>query len=143
MGAYIRNADAQQARDALVCFFIDMKGKHYAPYSSAIAAYDESEGDPQKREAIVASLIVALAREENKDIFVRKDKQLAERSREYATSAQRLDMLKRMSKLPPSKARDTDPDLKKALASFRFRFFKTNVSTNLTELMARDFGKPE
>ncbi|MCL1920919.1 MAG: hypothetical protein FWG50_07555 [Kiritimatiellaeota bacterium] len=120
-----------------------MKGEPYAPYSVALDVYDDSGGDPQKREAIVASLIVALAREENKDIFSYRDKQLAERSKDYATSAQRLDMLKRMSKLPPSKARDTDPDLKKALASFRFRFFKTNVSTNLTELMARDFGKPE
>ncbi|MCL1921432.1 MAG: hypothetical protein FWG50_10230 [Kiritimatiellaeota bacterium] len=72
-----------------------------------------------------------------------RDKQLAERSREYATSAQRLAMLQRMSKQSPPKGSDTYNDLKKALASFRFRLFKTNVSTNLTELMARDFGKPE
>jgi len=141
--AYIQCADANQVRDAIARFFIDVEEGRYAPDASTFQVYDDSEGDPQKREAIVASLIVALAREGDKNIFSCRDKQLAERSREYATSAQRLDMLKRMSKLPPSKARDTDPDLKKALAAFRFRFFKTNVSTNLTELMARDFGKPE
>jgi len=71
-----------------------------------------------------------------------RDKQLAERSREYATSAQRLAMLQRMSKQSPPKGSDTYNDLKKAQASFRFRFFKTNVSTNLTELMSRDFTQP-
>ena len=142
--AYLQRADARQARDALVRFFSDTKGIPYAPYSSAIAVYDESEGDAQKCEAIAASLIVALARESHRGLFYDTDKKLAMRSKEYATSAQRLAMLKRMSKLPPTNGYgDSAKSLDPALASFRFRLFKTNVSTNLTELMARDFGKPE
>ena len=83
-----------------------------------------------------------LAREEDKNNFAQTDKWLAERNKEYATSSQRLAMLQRMSKLPPSPFSDTDPDINAALKSFRFRLFKTSVSTNMTELMARDFSKP-
>jgi len=141
--AYLQRADAQQARDVLMRVLIgDMQVKPYSAYLYAFEVYDESESDPLKREAIIASLMVALAREENKVEFAERDKMLAARNKEYATSAQRLAMLQRMSKLPPSQSRDTDPDLKAALKSFRFRFFKTNVSTNLTELMVRDFTKP-
>jgi len=141
--AYLQRADAQQARDTLVRVLIgDMQVKPYSAYLYAFEVYDESESDPLKREAIIASLMVALAREENKVEFAERDKMLAARNKEYATSTQRLAMVQRMSKLPPSQSRDTDPDLKAALKSFRFRFFKTNVSTNLTELMARDFTKP-
>jgi len=142
IGSYIQCADAQQTRDALIRFLVDTRIRPYSTYLQAMRVYDESEDDAQKREAIVASLIVALAREENKVEFAERDKMLAARNKEYATSAQRLAMVQRMSKLPPSQSRDTDPDLKAALKSFRFRFFKTNVSTNLTELMARDFTKP-
>ena len=140
--AYIQCADAQQMRDALMRFFIGMNGRPYKPYLQAFEVYDESESDMQKREAIVASLIVALAREENKVEFANIDKRLAARNKEYATSAQRLAMVQRMSKLPPSTFRDTDPDLKTALESFNTRTKLTSVSTNLTELMARDFTKP-
>jgi len=143
INAYIQRADAQQARDVLVRALIgDMQVKPYSTYLCAFEVYDGSESDPLKREAIIASLMVALAREGNKGLFADMDKRLAARSKEYATSTQRLAMLQRKSKLPPSQFRDTDPDLKAALKSFRFRFFKTNVSTNLTELMARDFSKP-
>ena len=140
--ASIRCADAQQVRDVILRFFFDNQLNPYGTYWNVISVYDESDGKSQKREAILATLFVLLAREENKTRFAEMDKKLAERSTEYATSSQRLAMLKRMSKLPPSKFRDTDPDINAALKSFRFRFFKTNVSTNMTELMARDFSKP-
>ena len=104
--------------------------------------YDEAVDDPQKREAILATVIALLAREESKDRFAEMDKQVARRNKEYATSSQRLAMVQRMSKLPPSRGRDTDYDINAALKSFRFRLFKTNVSTNMTELMSRDFSKP-
>jgi len=141
--AYIQRADAQQVRDALARFLIgDMKVNPYITYLYTFGAYDEAESDPQKREAIVASLIVALTREDNKSRFAKMDKELAARSKEYAESSQRLAMVQRMSKLPPSQSRDTDPDLKTALDSFQSLTKLTSVSTNLTELMARDFRKP-
>ena len=144
IGAYLLRADAQETRGALIGFVVNMRQGIRGIYHVIMQTYDKAESDPQKREAIVASLIVILAREENRGLFAMMDKNLAERNKEYATSRQRLAMLQRMSKLPPTTwygdgAKSLDP----ALASFRFRFFKTNVSTNLTELMARDFGKPE
>ena len=139
----IQCADAQEVRDVILRFMVDVKIRPYSAWLNAFSVYDESEDDPQKREAILATLIVLLAKEERKGRFVAMDKKLAERDKEYATSAQRLAMLQRMSKLPPDKFPKTDPDLNTALNSFRFRFFKTNVSTNMTELMARDFSKPK
>ena len=138
--AYIRCADAQQVRDALIRFLIDMRVDPYGTYLQAFAVYDES--DVQKREAITASLVVALSREEDKGRFADMDKKLAKRSKEYAESSQRKAMVERMSKLPPGLYRDTDPDLKAALESFKALPKLTSVSTNLTELMARDFRKP-
>ena len=85
---------------------------------------------------------VALAREDSRRNFMSVDKELAQRSKEYATSRQRLAILQRMNKLPPSNWYGDSSSLDPAIKSFRFRFFKTNVSTNLTELMARDFTKP-
>ena len=143
ISASIQCANAQEVRDVLLRFIVNVKIRPYNAWLNAFSAYDESEHDPQKREAILATLIVLLAREERKGRFVAMDKDLAERSKEYATSSQRLAMLQRMSKLPPDKFPKTDPDLNTALKSFRFRFFKTNVSTNMTELMTRDFRKPE
>ena len=140
--ASIQCAGAQQVRDVLLRFLIDMKVKPYSAYLCAIRVHDESEDDPQKREAILASLMVVLAREEDKIDFASADKKLAERSKEYATSSQRLAMLQRMSKLPPSPFDRANHDISDARKSFRFRLFKTNVSTNMTELMARDFSKP-
>ena len=143
VSASIQCADAQQVRDVLLRFIVDKQFKSSSFLWRTTSVYDEVECDPQKREAILATLIVLLAREENKSRFADMDKKVAERSKEYATSSQRLAMLQRMSKLPPDKFPKTDPDLNTALDSFRFRFFKTNVSTNMTELMTRDFRKSE
>ena len=140
--ASIQCAAAQEVRDVLLHFFADKKLNPYGTYWHAEKRYDEAEANPQKQEAILATVIALLARDEDKDVFAEMDKKVAERSKEYATSSQRLAMIQRMSKLPPSRHRDTDNDLKTAQKSFRFRLFKTNVSTNMTELMARDFRKP-
>ena len=138
--AYIQRADALQVRDALVRFLIDVKIDTYSTYLYAFSVYDGS--DAQKREAIAASLAVTLAREEGKGRFADMDKRLAQRSKDYAESSQRKAMVDRMSKLPPGLYRDTDPDLKTALESFKTLPKLTSVSTNLTELMACDFRKP-
>ena len=142
INASLQCADAQQVRDVILRFIVEVKINPYSAWVNAMGVYDQTKDDPQKREAILATLIVLLAKEENKDRFGERDKYLAKRSKEYATSSQRLAMVQRMSKLPPSQHRDTDHDLNAALKSFRFRLFKTNVSTNMTELMARDFSKP-
>jgi len=168
--AYICSADAREVRDALARFLIgDMKVNDYSTYLCAFEVYDDAEDDAQKREAIAASLIVALAREESNVRFADMDKELAERSAAYATSHQRLALL-RKNDVPDSVIREkkekmtpavkpgggppvthtTDlevymPNLKasrKALEA-KWRWQLTNVSTNLTELMERDFSKPE
>ena len=140
--ASVQCSDAQEVRDVLVRFLVDMRVTPYITYLYVTRVHDAAKEDSPKREAILATLMVVLAREEDKNYFALMDKWLAERSKEYATSSQRLAMLQRMSKLPPSPFSYTDPDIKAALKSFRFRLFKTNVSTNMTELMARDFSKP-
>ena len=141
VNAFIRGANAQEIREVFLHFFADKKLNPYGTYWYAARRYDEAEDDPQKQEAILATVIVLLAREGNKDRFVEMDKQVAKRSKEYETSSQRLAMIQRLSKLPPTRTPATDDYLKAAQKSFRFRLFKTNVSTNMTELMARDFSK--
>ena len=141
ISASIQCADVQQVRDVILRFTVDVKIPPHSTWLAAQSVYDRTRDDPQKRESILATLIVLLAREEDKTEFAEMDKQLAKRSEKYATSSQRLAMVQRMSKLPPALYDKTDPDLKNALKSFRFRLFKTNVSTNMTELMARDFSK--
>ena len=139
--AYIQCADAQQMRDALVCFLVNTGLNAHGVYQQAIDVYDESKDDKRKREAILTTLIVLLAREGNKVIFADMDKKLAVRSKEYATSAQRLAMLQRMNGLPPFWNSGPDHDLKNELESLQSRARFTNVSTNMTELMKRDFNK--
>jgi len=141
---YLRCASAQNARDVLVRLLTGTGtvANHSEIYKSAILAYDEAEDDPQKREAILASMSVLLARESEKWLFVSVDKDVAKRSREYAESSQRLAILKRINKLPPSTNYGTDNDLNAALESYKSRKTFTSVSTNQTELMARDFRKP-
>ena len=143
MRSYIHCANAREVRDALVRFLIDTRIKPSFAYLYAIAVYDESEGDPRKREAIVAALVVALAQEEHRGLFVSTDKELAERSKDYANSRQRLAILQRMNRLPPTNWYGDSKSLDPVIRPLRFRLFKTNVSTNLTELMARDFRKPK
>ena len=144
--AYLYCADAQEVKDILMRY-IEEKGRDWKNISwSPLYAFAEgayrATTDEAKREAILAVLYVVMAQEENKDTFSYRDKKLAHMSKEYATSSQRLTMLKRISKLPPSKGRDTDNDLNAALESYKSRKTFTSVSTNLTELMARDFRKP-
>ena len=71
-------------------------------YGYAIRAYDEAEGDTQKREAIISSLSAALMREKNEKFFAEVDQDLVKRNKEYAESPQRKAKLERM-KVPPDK----------------------------------------
>ena len=109
--AYMRRADAREIQDAIPRLFADGIGVvrdeinsiSYSVYAYAMLAYDEAEGNIQKREAIIASLVaVPLEKEEDKKAFAKADEWLVERSKEYAESPQRKAALERMSK-PPDK----------------------------------------
>ena len=143
--SYLSRADAQEVRDMLVRFLVgDMKQwsdeqrLRGVIYFYACQIYDWPESGARKREAIVASLAVALAKEDDKEIFVYSDSDLARQNKGYAESSQRLAMLERMSQRPPPIREDL---LNYALDSFKSRTTFTSVNTNLTELMARDFRK--
>ena len=107
--AYMRRAGAQEVLDAVTRFSGDdmrIKGDDGAPpiylcvYDYATQAYDESEGDTPKREAIATMMSALLAKEESKTIFADVDKNFAKRSKEYAESPQRKAALERMNKPP-------------------------------------------
>ena len=101
--SYLRRADAQEIRDVLPRLFTDeiwIKIDPFGLYHGVTEVYDRMEGDTQTREAIVAAMSAALAKEANTNVFARADKLLAERSKEYAESPQRKAALERMNKPP-------------------------------------------
>jgi len=104
--AYINRADAQETRDAIIRFLADDMRSAIQPlytvYYAAILTYDRAEGNPQKREAIIATVSAMLVKEEDKSTFAFLDGELTKRSKEYAESPQRKAALERMSK-PPEK----------------------------------------
>jgi len=102
---YMRCADVQETQDTIARFLSDDMGTltRFYIYHAAIQAYNDAEDISQKREAIVATLTAALAQEKNKDDFTWADKNLAERSKEYADSPQRKAALERMNN-PPEKS---------------------------------------
>ena len=142
INAYLCRADAQETRDVLVRFLIgDMREfRPNVTYQYAMYAFDTA--DDLKRQAILSSVFVALAREDNRLNFMAVDNGLAKRSKEYAESSQRLTILQRMNKLPPCKSYGDGSSLDPVIEPLKALPKRTNVSTNLTELMARDFRKP-
>ena len=103
VGACIRSADAKQVKDALHSFLVEGRVVPSSTYSYARAVYEEAEGDPLKREAIVNALTTAaLAIEEDRGHFARADKIFAEQDKVYAKSPQRKAALQQMNLQPPS-----------------------------------------
>jgi len=104
--SYLIRADVLEIRDAIVRLLADdmrALNRYGSMYYLAIKAYDKTEGDTQTREAIVAAMSAALAKEEDKKIFTNADKRFAELSKEYAESPQRKAALERMNKPPEEK----------------------------------------
>jgi len=102
MESYLQRADAQQTRDALLRVLTEMRVKPSTTYLSAMRAYEEAEGDPLKREAIVSALTAAaLAMEEDRGYFAQADAHFAERDKAYAKSPQRKAALQQMNLQPP------------------------------------------
>jgi len=98
IGAYLQCANAQEARDALVRFLRNTRIDPYSTYVYAIWLFDETKGDTEKSKAILSALSNILVNEEDKNLFFKTDKKLAERSKEYADSPQRKAALERMNK---------------------------------------------
>jgi len=142
---YLRAADAQETRDVLVRFLTgDMRVFERAEtYRYAMLTYDEADGDELKREAILSSVFVSLAREDSRKNFMSVDKKLAERSKEYTESSQRLAILQRMNKLPPTNWYGDSSSLDAMIEPLKTHTTFTNVNTNLTDLIKRDFRKKE
>ena len=107
MGSYLSRANEKEMLSALPRFLADDAGIPIYPFDVCFFAlwhYNKAEDNPQKREAILAALSVALTNEKGKKAFAEADKNLAERSKEYAESPQRKAALERINKPPEEKA---------------------------------------
>ena len=102
--SYMRRSDAQERWAALVRFLADDVKPTIQPifdiYNAAVWEYDRVENDSPKREVIISTVSAALMKETGKNAFERGDKLLAERSKEYAESAQRKAALQRFNLQP-------------------------------------------
>ena|GEM_PF-1582711 len=135
---YFRCANAQEVRDLFVWLLSDDKRFPIDLKASLLEhireLWREVEADRQKREAILASLCVAVAQEKDMRTFGQLDGFLAQNSAEYATSNQRVALLQKKGNT--SRANGISESQKTANKPL------TNVSTSLTELKKRDFRKP-
>jgi hypothetical protein len=96
--AYIRSADVQQVKNALNRFLVESRVLPSSTYSYARVAYEETEDDPAKREAIIAALTAAaLAQEEDRGYFAEADAHFAGQDEAYAKSPQRKKALQQMN----------------------------------------------
>ena len=137
IGAYLRCADALETKDFFV-YFLGEKERFTDAVKSAIFKHvPYKDVDKHKREAALASLYVATAQAEDWKQFERLDWFLITRgAKDYLASHQRAALLKKHSASEPVEARGGDvPTLKERLDFIP----STNISTNLTELMVRDF----
>ena len=142
--AYLRVADAEEAKDVLLRFLVGedrMDLERLSVYGFARVVYDKADS-PEKKAAILAALAVAAAKEDGKIRFMKVDGILAERSAAYRHSIERLTMLERHSEEPPTTNLYTDRDLKAALAEARTYRRQTSVNTNPAALAAGDFRQP-
>ena len=144
VSSYLRVADANEARDALVRFLVgrdrmdDMT--RLSLYQYAQMTWHETDS-VEKEAAILAALMVAAAHGEGKIGFVEVDRIIAMRSDAYRRSRERLALLEHHSLEPPTANLYTDADLGMALAEARKFRVHTSVNTNADLLKARDFSQ--
>ena len=145
--SYLRVADAEEAKDALLRFMVGEE-RMDAQARSSICQHARTafmEADARKRSAILESLYVALAREDNKWLFRVYDDVLCELSHPYADSHQRLALLLRLINAPSLCKGDEAAmpwllELQKVLQKKRPT---TNINTNLAALESTDFSLPQ
>jgi len=145
--SYLRVADAEEAKDALLRFLVgddrmDSQARSSICWDARTAFM---EADARKRSAILESLYVALAREDNKWLFRVYDNILCELSHHYADSHQRLAILLRLINSPSlCKGDETAmPWLLEQQKVLQKKRLTTNISTNLAVLESTDFSLPQ
>jgi hypothetical protein len=146
--SYLQRFSAQDARDLFVHllanegqFSDDLKGLVIGSVRRLFYETDKNtEAEVQKREAVFSSLYVMAARETNARMFRALDEFLQRRNDDYAASHQRVALL-----IKHANPANTPPDA--AFKKWQEITQKSNrpytsISTNLTELMTRDFSAP-
>ncbi len=144
--SYLREASAEEAKNALLRFLVEEDRMDSQERSSICerARMVFVDASPEKKEAILFSLIVALSREDNKWLFRVYDNILCEMSKDYANSLQRREILERLISAP-SLCKVDDyvmPELQEKLMTLKKMRLITNVSTNLETIKARNFNVP-
>ena len=143
--SYLRVADAEETKNVLLRFLVGEERmdtmERMSLYSFARMVYNDAS--PEKKVAILASLIAAAGREDGKIEFMKVDKILAERSKAYQLSRERLAMLELHSMEPSTVNLYTDRDLKVALTESRNYKQYTSVSTNFTVLESQGYSFPK
>jgi hypothetical protein len=145
--AYLRAADAEEAKNVLLRFLVG-NGRLDLGGRSSICRYAQTafmDADAAKRAAILESLYVALSREENKCNFQAYDDVLCDLSNDYANSRQRFAILQKLINAPPLCKADeyVMPDLTEKLKELRRTRRTININTNLAVVMSRDFNLPQ
>ena len=145
IATYLRAADAEEAKNALLRFLVEEDRMSHMDrlsiYEYILMAWEAAS--PEKKAAILAALIAAANKEEGKIEFMKVDKILAERSAAYRRSRERLAMLERHGLEPPTTNLYTDRDLKAALEESRKYKSHTSITTNLSALKTRNFNLPQ
>jgi len=140
---YLRLANAEEVKNFFVIILMD-KTEFSNDMKDALTSLPNRDADEQKREAIIASLRVVAAQEEDWKRFEYWDFVLMSRDKDYALSRQRVELLKKHAASEPADAESHQiTTLKDRLAEIQTRATFTNVSTNLTDLIKRDFRKKE
>ena len=144
--SYLRVADAEETKNALVRFLIGVERFDSQARSSVIAHATEifREADRGKKRAIVETLWCALAQEDAKWLFRLYDGFLTQNSGLYANSAQRRHILRHLMQSRPTCKADEYalPDLEARWRVLQKQGAGANINTNLATLRDRDFNQP-
>ena len=144
--SYLRAANPEEAKNVLLRFLVE-GDRMDSQERSTICDYARmvfNDANPEKKEAILSALFVALSREDNKWLFRVYDDILCKISKQYANSHQRLAILRRLINAPSlCKADDyAMPELQEKLKVLQKMRLYANINTNLTTLKGRDFNLP-
>ena len=146
ISSYLLAADPEEAKNVLLRFLVE-EDRMDSQERSTICDYARmvfNDANPEKKEAILSVLFVALSREDNKWLFRVYDEILCKISKQYANSHQRLAILRRLINAPSlCKADDyAMPELQEKLKVLQKMRLYANINTNLTTLKGRDFNLP-
>lgn len=147
ISAYLRAADAEETKNALLSFLAEDDRMDYMErlsiYEYARMVFEQA--DEQKRIAILNALYVAAAVPDLPPLEFRVcDEILVKLSPAYAQSNQRFELLKKYNSISyPENRKETKKILKERMDIMRKSKFFTNVSTNLVILKSRNFNLPQ